>query len=395
MITRTTIVAAGPQRLRTDTASVLERRDGSLLAVYHSYSPGPDGSGDFGRARVYSSVSRDNGRSWAEERLLADIEEGDLNVMSPWLCRAGEEVLLGYVRNHSRSDTSMVLRRSRDDGECFGEEGTEYIWRHQGEYRLQGGASSMVALRDGRLVFPFQSVPEVWVEGENEYVGSYRSDDNGRSWRESRNHIRLPLRGAMEPSVAELSTGRLVMSLRTQLGSPFISYSDDRGESWSPAQTSGLKGPESCTCLRAVPDSPDHLVLFYNDAEYLPEHHHYGIRTPVSAALSTDGGGSWRKIGDIDTGDMMFTNLGCTFLCSGARKGTAVFTYMAGPDPEVVGGRWRGPVPKQQAHARTFDLRAALIDRRWFEADGGGKGVVIAMAPDFDEPLEDFEEYTP
>ena len=299
--------------------------------------------------------------------MLADIEPDDLKVMSPWLCHAGEEILLGYVRNHSMSDTSMVLRRSTDDGESFGEAETEFIWRHQGEYRLQGGASNLVALRDGRLVFPFQSVPEVWVKDENEYVGSYVSDDNGRTWTESRNHIRLPLRGAMEPSVAELAAGRLIMSLRTQLGSVFLSVSDDRGESWSPAQTCGFSAPESCSCLRLVPHTPDHLVLFYNDAEYLPEHHHYGIRTPVSAALSTDGGGSWAKIGDIDTGDMMFTNLGCTFLSSG----TAVFTYMAGPDPEVADGRWRGAVDAQTAHARRFDLKAALIEREWFDAAGG------------------------
>ena len=225
----------------------------------------------------------------------------------------------------------------------------------------------MVALGDGRLVFPFQSVPEVWVKDENEYVGSYVSDDNGRAWTESRNHIRLPLRGAMEPSVAELSTGRLVMSLRTQLGSVFLSVSDDRGESWSLAQTCGFSAPESCSCLRLVPDTPDHLVLFYNDAEYLPEHHHYGIRTPVSAVLSTDGGETWRKIGDIDTGDMMFTNLGCTFLSSGM----AVFTYMEGPDPEVVDGRWKGAIDQQTARARRFDLKAVLIEREWFDVTGG------------------------
>ena len=363
MITYSTILAATDERLRTDTACVLERADSSLLVVYHSYGPGPDGSGDFGSARIYSAISRDGGRGWGDEQQLADIVPGDLNVMSPWLCRAGDEVLLGYVRNHSKGDTSMVLRRSIDDGVTFDEEETEFIWKHQGEYRLQGGATSMVALADGRLVFPFQSTPEVWVEDENEYAGSYVSDDHGRSWKES-NHVYLPLRGAMEASVAELSSGRLAMSLRTQLGSVFLSYSDDRGETWSLPQTCGLSAPESCSCLRRVPDTADHLVLFYNDAEYLPQHHHYGIRTPVSAALSTDGGESWRKIGDIDTGDMMFTNLGCTFLSSG----TAVFTYMAGPDPEVSKGRWTGPIDRETGHARRFDLKAALIERNWFVA---------------------------
>ena len=115
-IRKITIVRASEDRVRSDTASVLERSDGSLLAVYHSYSPGPDGSGDFGKARIYMQVSEDGGLTWHDEKQLADIEPGDLNVMSPYLCQVGEEVLLGYVRNHSKSDTSMVLRRSTDNG---------------------------------------------------------------------------------------------------------------------------------------------------------------------------------------------------------------------------------------------------------------------------------------
>ena len=52
---------------------------------------------------------------------------------------------------------------------------------------------------------------------------------------------------------------------------------------------------------------------------------------------------------------------------------------------EVIIARGSTPVVRIQA------LPSARHQRRI----GGGKGVIIAMAPDFDEPLEDFEECTP
>jgi len=51
------------------------------------------------------------------------------------------------------------------------------------------------------------------------------------------------------------------MSLRNQLGSVFLSRSCNGGETWSLPQTSGLRAPESCTCLRCIPTTGD-PVLF-------------------------------------------------------------------------------------------------------------------------------------
>ena len=365
MIDKRTIVAATGDRVRTDTASILEKPEGELLITYHSYSEGEDGSGDFGSARIYLQKSIDMGRTWTNERLIADIDEGDLNVMSPYLCAWKDEIILGFCRNHSKGDTTMELLRSSDGGESF--HGSEYIWNHCDEYRLQGGASSMVALADGRILFPYQSVPEVWVSDENEYVGSYVSDDGGHTWTASKNTLYLPLRGAMEPSAAQLSNGDIIMSLRTQLGSVFFTRSTDRGETWSRPQTAGLRSPESCTCLRRIPDTEDWLVLFWNDSEYIGDHHHYGIRSPLSAAVSRDGGANWRKLGDIETADEMYTNLGCTFLSNGE----AILTYLAGPDYEIVNGVYAGPVtdPELDRDKRKFELREAIIEREWFFQD--------------------------
>lgn len=356
--------AADHERVRSDTASVVERADGTLLIAYHSYSHGPEGGGDFGAAKIYLAESKDGGRHWINERIVADIDAGDLNVMSPFLCRVEDEILLGYVRNHSAGDTSMHLHRSRDGGASFAD--SVPIWEHANEYRIQGGASSLVRLDSGRLLLPIQSCDEVWVADENQSISTYFSDDGGHSWQQSANKIGLPLRGAMEPSVAQRADGTLLMSIRTQLGAVFLAKSGDGGEHWSRARTSGLRAPESCTCLRRLPDS-EALVLFWNDSEYVHDHHHCGIRSPLSAAISNDNGRSWQKIGNIDGGDCMLTNIGCTFLSSGA----AMVTYLITPDPEIENGVYRGSRSTKEERDAQFkmELKAALIPRTWFTAE--------------------------
>lgn len=358
-----TLRAVDEERVRSDTASIVERPDGKLLAAYHSYSPGPEGGGDFGAAKIYLAESEDGGRVWRHERMMVDIDPGDLNVMSPYLCWSEDTLLFGYIRNHAPDDTSMLLQRSTDGGDTFGQ--PEAIWSHAGEYRIQGGASSLVELSSGRLLLPVQACDKVWVPDENQSIETWFSDDGGTTWCRSVNRIKLPLRGAMEPSVAERADGSLLMSMRTQLGAVFLAESVDAGENWSLARTSGLPSPESCTCLRRLPGSDD-LVLFWNDAAYVPDHHHFGTRSPLSAARSSDGGRSWNRIGTIDGGDHMLTNLGCTFLVSG----DAIVTYLKTPDPEIEDGVYRGRPSTKEERDEQFrlELMAARIPRGWFNS---------------------------
>ena len=347
-ISYSTIVKGRAERPRSDTASVVERSDGSLLVTYHSYSAGPEAGNDFGSARIYTQVSPDGGRSWGEETLRADIEPGDLNVMSPFLCQTPGELLLGYLRMHSVTSSSMMLCRSMDEGETFSV--PQPIWSGA-EFRvcrLQGGASSLVRLSSGSLLLPFCWMAEGglyrWTQMER--AAAYLSDDNGRTWRQSRGDVFLPLVGASEPSVAELASGELVMSLRTQLGSVFLARSNDAGETWSMAQTTGLRAPESCTCIRRIP-ATNRTVLLWNNSQYNPRHHHLGVRTPLSLAVSDDGGHRWQYLFDIeDETGYEYTNLDCTFL----RSGEAIVTYMSSQErPDGGFGR------------ECIDLKVAII----------------------------------
>jgi len=330
---------------RSDTASVAELADGRLMVVYHKYEQGKRGGHDDGLRRVWSRISSDGGRNWGRPRMLVDVNKGDISVGIPALLRLKTgRLLLSSLRFHKNKfhrawGSTMHLFVSGDEGRTFQPVGT--VWDRPQHRLLQGGASSIVQLKSGRLLMPCHG-----GKGFKITAWCFRSDDQGKTWQRS-NAIDLPKRGAMEGSVVELADDSLLMSLRTQLGGPYFSRSSDGGKTWSEATFSGLEGGESCTCLRRIPGTKG-IVLFWNNSTYNKKHHHYGERTPLTAAISSDNGTSWQIIGKIaDDPEAEYTNLDCFF----TSRGDAVFTYM------YAKPAWN----RKQIH-----LKAALISRDWF-----------------------------
>lgn len=346
------IEQAGPDMPRADTATVAEISPGRLYMVYHRYRPNEKGGSDFGRASVWAQESQDDGWTWGKAREIIPDRKEDFSVLMPAICRlpSGELLLLAN-RIHGRSSTSMELHRSQDNGKTWRFD--QAIWsRSKGQW-LQGGAAQLLRLSNGRLIFGVHGGSgDQWKQKNDAWC--FLSDDEGKTWRRSKGAIKLPMRGAMEASLAEWRDGVLVCSLRTQLGGPFITRSTDGGETWSPAQPSGLIGPESCTCLRRIPGT-DLLVLFWNNSVYLQGHHHYGERTPLSVAVSSDGGRSWKKRGDIETDEgASYSDLNCTFTSSGR----AIVTYWVAKPP------WK---------ANGISLKCAVIPKKWFMVAGDAR----------------------
>ncbi|TMV44948.1 exo-alpha-sialidase [Paenibacillus mesophilus] len=350
------VAEAGAGNPRNDTASIVPLQDGRLLLVWHKYEDGPGGGSDFGLCRIYAKTSRDGGLTWGEESMLVDVHPGDHNVQAPGLCRLPSgDLLLHCLRgHHGANSSSMCLFRSSDEGETWVDAGS--IWERSAGQWLQGGANNMNVLSGGRLLLPFH-FGTGHQGSQHNTIGCFLSDDEGRTWRQAGGTVDLPMRGAMEASVAELAPngGELIMSIRTQLGAVFLSYSGDWGETWSLPQTSGVRAPESCTCVRRIPSTGD-LVLFYNGSDYNPARHHYGLRTPLSAALSRDDGSTWRKIGDIETGPYEYMNVNCLM----TEAGDALLTYAKVVDPQLVQDDKSLPFER-----KGLDLCLALIGREW------------------------------
>jgi len=354
LIRHVVIEAATDQTPRSDTASVAELSHGRLMVVYHKYERGKHSGHDHGICRIWSKVSNDGGRSWQHPRMLVDVAEGDMNVQAPALLRlkSGPILLICLRAHQSGGSSTMCLFSSEDEGRSFSP--LEPVWTRSKGQLLQGGASSLVELKSGRLLLPLHGGSgNQWRQKNSAWC--FTSDDRGQNWQRSTT-IDLPKRGAMEASVAELADGSLLMSLRTQLGGPYLSRSSDGGKTWSEPIFSGLVGGESCTCLRRIPGTND-IVLFWNNSQYNDGHHHFGERTPLAAALSSDDGKSWQIIGNIaDDPQAEYTNLDCLF----TSQGDAVLTYMHA---------------KPAWNRNRIHLKAALIPRSWFSKEAGVKNV--------------------
>ncbi len=209
--------------------------------------------------------------------------------------------------------------------------------------------------RSGRLLLPVSS-----VEGSGEDVYSHPravtvliSDDDGLNWRETGGRVRLPMRGAMEPHVEETRDGRVLMVMRNQLGSLFMSESADDGLTWSLPQTTGLRTPESCPELTRIPATGD-LLMIWNNAPYNPGFRsHYGRRSQLTAAVSKDEGRTWENVRDIeDNPARAFSNPGCRF----TSDGKAIVNY------------WTCEYLPDWAMQDIIDLRVAVVDTDWFYA---------------------------
>lgn len=342
-----TVAATTPEFTRKSEGDSIELRDGRLLLVYMEFSG--DGS-DIAPTRLVAKESADGGATWGKHRVVATTDAGDMNVFSPNLIRAKDgSILLIFMRQHGDSHTSMTQHawRSDDEGATF-----TPICTFAEKQPLSLCNAVVKRLSSGRLLLPVMDTEKY---GESPYAIRGKgavliSDDDARTWHVAPGRVSLPMRGAMEPHVEETRDGRVLMVVRNQLGSLFISESRDGGETWSKAQTSGLRVPESCPEMLRIPRTGD-LLMIWNNSEYDPAAGHFGRRTPLTAAVSRDEGRTWSHFRDIEADpNRAFSNPGCRF----THDGLAIVNYWT--CEYLPGGHMQDVI----------DERIAIIETDWF-----------------------------
>jgi len=315
---------------RNSEASIVELNDASLLMAWQCYEGSEKGSEDDAPGSIACMNSKDGGRTWDNFRIVAERDDTCVNVYSPNFIRLNNgEIMLMYMRYNQLEVglpqlATAYMTRSSDEGKTFG--APQPVWERE---RLTIANSCIKRLSDGRVVLPVcYSEGECWSKNERIHVRVCYSDDDCATWTIGRKNISLPMRGAMEPFIAELKDGRLIMVMRSQLGSLFKSYSADRGENWSHPQATCLSVPESCPYVTNIPGS-DKIMVIWNNAEYnMHFRSHYGKRSPLTAAVSADGGHTFTDFWDIeDDPHTAFSNPGITWL----KDGTCMLTYWVIP----------------------------------------------------------------
>lgn len=294
----------GPRRPRSLPECFFWRSNGELVMGFDDHFGGVD---DEAPAEMCYMVSTDEGLTWTERGLLVE-NDGKLSNVGPSLLRLKSgKVALAYMRNNDFDDLKNYIR--------FGDESLAN-WSDpicitpQDGYNCCTG-TRLIQLKTGRLLYPVAYIPKEANTTEKRVgLGSYvaqvwHSDDEGQTWKRNSSAAvfaagQSPRRGAMEPCVVELKDGRILMFIRTQLGFIYQSFSSDSGDTWSEFAPTALESPETCPFITRIPSTGD-LLAMWNHSKYDPDHPQFGIRRPMSVAVSRDEGVTWLDSISLET----------------------------------------------------------------------------------------------
>jgi len=290
---------------RNTEGAFVRLKDGRILYAYSKFT---GGTSDHATGHIAARYSSDNGATWTpEDVVLADNAQG-LNAMSVSLLRLRSgEIALFVINKNTMRDSRPVLRLSRDEGKTW--TAPRPTIPDPGYFVLNN--DRVIQLASGRLLMPV-ALHRNETDDPKKFNGQgivmvYLSDNKGKSWRRSASTLEQPAsrNGLQEPGLVELRDGRLLMFMRTSLGSQYISYSQDRGNTWTPPEPSTLRSPLSPASVKRIPKT-GHLLAVWNDHSTVPadwqaeDGKRSGLRTPLALALSRDDGRTWEKAKNIE-----------------------------------------------------------------------------------------------
>ena len=281
-------LAPGPDNPRNSEGDFITLQNGRILFIYSHFS-GASGS-DFGNAYLASRYSNDKGKTWSSEDELVVKQEGDMNVMSVSLLRLQNgDIALFYARKNSEEDCIPMMRISKDEARTWSEPVT-CITDVPGYYVLNN--NRVIQLKNGRLLMPVAMHKAHNGKWQNKGIlYTYYSDDNGTSWTRSQvvpNDTKII---TQEPGLIELTDGTIMMFIRTDSGVQQLSYSKDKGQSWSHIEPSNIKSPLSPASIARIPATGDLLMVWNNNDGSNADLK--GKRTPYNLAVSKDEGKTW------------------------------------------------------------------------------------------------------
>ena len=276
---------------------------------------------------VYIS-SHDCGLSWRE--VVVKGESAAAMVRSPW--SNNFLTVLCKTKRPSHSMAAASVLKSIDGIGLFAvrsSEGPNGPFTHSRAGAHTGFTARLPLPLRGRhrWIQPIQCR----VKGLATQPGVLLSDDDGVTWREvllpspPPHSIEWPHKGVRwqnygcEPTVVELSDGRLWMLIRTSQDCHYEAFSEDGGESWTTPAPSRFYATITMPLLFHMNDG--RLLAVWNNSTPLPELDHdtqpgltsseregrsedfFTNRDALHAAISTDDGKTWRGFRELYLND--------------------------------------------------------------------------------------------
>ena len=309
-------IPAGPGNPRNSEGDFAVLKDGSVLYVYTHFN-GASGA-DEAPAHLASRVSHDGGVTWTAKDHVEMKCDGKLNVMSVSLLRLKDgRLALFYLRkDDAMADCNPVMRTSSDEGKTWSAPTVCIPEGERSYYVLNNGRA--IQTKAGRIVLPLAKHHGKEGYDLNGRLTTALSDDGGRTWRMGKDCFQTfspyddSRVSTQEPGVIELKDGRLMMWARTLEGVQYVTFSSDGGDTWTRAVPWNLLSPNSPASVIRL--STGDLCAIWNDhganfeikikqwSEKAIGHGAYGMRTPLTIALSKDEGRTWIKRRNLEAG---------------------------------------------------------------------------------------------
>ncbi len=281
------------------------------------------------------NTSDDGGITWSESFSCSDTEGNPVGGGGTSLVRlSGSGIGLAAMQRPSddspendRWNAHLVFWRSEDGGETW-EPPVRITPPGVGTYAYQ---DVLLRTASGRIVLPVyiaigqsagpddvkppasgKLVNGQWASTaahffDPRFSASYvcYSDDDGRTWQRNRDGELIILMDwnasfsyTNEPTVTEVSPGRLLMFMRNGLGRIFQAWSADNGETWTRPQPTSLASSTAPAQIRTLPNG--HLLAVWNQETEDEIKRGYN-RTRVSAAISRNGGSVWEFFQNVES----------------------------------------------------------------------------------------------
>lgn len=282
-------ISAGADNPRNSEGDFITLKDGRILFVYSKYSGAS--TSDFAPANLVGRYSSDGGKTWTQTDEVLVKNDAKMNSMSVSLLRLQNgDIALFYLRKNSIDDCIPVVRISKNEGKTWGE-ARSCVTDQQGYFVVNN--SRVRQLRSGRILIPVSMHKTADTKWNNRGIlRCYYSDDQGLSWKTGRAVPNKDSVITQEPGITELKDGRILMNIRANGGFQYYSYSKDKGETWSQVVPSTIASPVSPATIAQIPQSGD-LLLVWNNNGAKGEGYFKGKRTPLTVAVSKDGGLTW------------------------------------------------------------------------------------------------------
>ena len=254
-------------------STIAELANGDLLTAWYAGSEA--GAGDvaiFTSRRFYGS------EAWIEP--IMTVNTPGCSEGNPVLFVGVDgQIWLFHVTMYGNDWTQCKIR-------CWKSDDMAYSWDEGAVLREELGWMTRckpIYLSNGDLVLP------VYDECSRHAMVMI-SVDGGASW-ETFGDLSAP-KGVIQPTVVERFEGALLMLMRSRDGQIWRSTSEDLGRTWTTAAPADLPNPNSA--IDIVRLHSGNIALVYNNTST--------ARTPLTVALSTDGGASWTYKQNLETG---------------------------------------------------------------------------------------------